>query len=99
MHVEDWFVLCHRRGLYHRKLPEPIARSWRYNQCAPYPNISTTCRHLQWNASHKRYSAERSTVQTSSFCRQGQRVVVLQLSPQLVLRALRNIDAAMGPTV
>ena len=37
--------------------------------------------------------------QPYSICRQGQRAVVLQLDPQLVLRSFRDIDAAMGSTV
>ena len=97
--IEDWSVLRHRRHLHYRKLSEPISQSQRYDQCAPWPNNSTASQHLQRHTSHNRRSAEQSAIQTNSVRRQGQRAVVPQFGPQLELRAFRNTDAAMGPTI
>src|SRR6266702_71431 len=96
---KDWSVLRHRRVLHYRKLQAAISRFWRYDQCAPYSNISTTCQHLQRDTSCECCSAEQSAIQANSFRRPGQRVVVPQFSHQLELRAFRDTDATMGPTV
>ncbi|SRR6266702_1433021 len=80
-------------------LSEPISQFRRYDQCAPCSNISTTCQHLQRDTSHERRSADQSAIQTNGVRRQGQRVVIPQFGAQRDLRAFRDTDAAMGPTV
>jgi hypothetical protein len=89
--LEDWSFLGHCRGLHRYKSPPTLSRFGQPDGCiAP-----TTRQHLLRSAC----CSARHSIQSTSFHCQGQRDVVPQFDPQLVVCTPRNVDAAVGPKI
>ena len=91
LNVKDWSFLGHCCVLYHVKSSPTLSRFGQSDSRVAFPTRQHILRSARRSAGH--------AVQSASVYCQGQRDVVPQFDPQLVLRAACDFDAAMVPKI